>query len=138
MANHGTSWVAGTHMRFGSLDFIASMEGELARANGPTTPPQTVSLDTVIETLRELWLHTPGTHAPESDLRSSTTNSEFVCVMDYILESFYDLIMEGSKTVSDSDFGGGSHHPSRKCFVVEIRDVHNEGVHSGEATPSNG
>ena len=42
------------HMRFGSLDFIISTEGELAQANGPATPPQAVSLDAVIDTLGEL------------------------------------------------------------------------------------
>ena len=54
MANHGESWVPGTHMHFGSLDFIVSMDGELAWANGTATPPQAVSLDVVIETLGEL------------------------------------------------------------------------------------
>ena len=98
-------------MRFGSLDFIVSTEGELARANGPATPPQAVSLDAVIETLGELRLHTPGIHAPGSDLRSSTANSEFVGVTDYVLESFYDLIVEGSETVSDSNSSGGATTP---------------------------
>ena len=61
MANHGASWVLGMHMHFRSLDFIDSTKGELAWANGTTTPPQAISLDAVIETLGELWLHTPGT-----------------------------------------------------------------------------
>ena len=98
-------------MHFGSLDFIVSMEGELAWANGPATPPQSISLDVVIETLGELWLHTPGTHALKSDLRPFAANSEFVGMMDYVLESFYDLIMEGSKTISDSDSSGGATTP---------------------------
>ena len=125
-------------MHFGSLDFIVSTEGELARANGPATPPQAISLDAVIETLGELRLHTPGIHTPGSDLRPSTANNEFVGVTDYVSESFYDLIVEGSETVSDSDSSGGSHHPSRECFVVEIHDVHDEGVHGGEASPPKG
>ena len=138
MTNHGASWVLGMHMCFGSLVFIASMEGELVWASSPATPRQAVSLDKVIETLGELRLYTPEARAPRSDLRLSTTNIEFMGMTDYVLESFYDLIMEGSETVSNSDSGRWSHHPSRECFVAEIRDVHDEGVHGGEATPSNG
>ena len=59
-------------------------------------------------------------------------------VTDYVSESFYDLIAEGSKTVSDSDSGRGSHHPSRECFMAKTHDVHDEGVHDEEATPLNG
>ena len=125
-------------MRFGILDFIVSTEGELARANSPTTPPQAISLDAVTKTLGEMRLHTSGTRAPRSDPRPSATNSEFVGMTDYVLESFYDLIAKGSETIFDSDFGGGSHHPSRECFVAEIHDVHDEGVHGGEAAPPNG
>ena len=32
MASHNLSWVPGAHMRFGDLDFIFMMEGELAMA----------------------------------------------------------------------------------------------------------
>ena len=31
MASHGISWVSGAHVRFGDLDFIVTVEGELAR-----------------------------------------------------------------------------------------------------------
>ena len=65
-------------------------------------------------------------------------NSEFMGMTDYVLKSFYDLIVEGSETFSNSDSGGGSHHPSRECFMAGIYDVHDEGVHDGEATPTNG
>ena len=33
MASHGISWVLGTHVRFGSLDFIITVGGELALAH---------------------------------------------------------------------------------------------------------
>ena len=32
MASHNLSWVPGVHVRFGDLDFIITMEGELAMA----------------------------------------------------------------------------------------------------------
>ena len=32
MANHDVSWVLGAHVRFGDLDFIVSVEGELVQA----------------------------------------------------------------------------------------------------------
>ena len=54
MASHDISWVPGTHMRFGDLDFIVTTEGEQVRA--PTTI-QTLhfsGLDTIIEALEEL------------------------------------------------------------------------------------
>ena len=33
MASHGISWVPGAHVRFGNLDFIVTLEGELALAH---------------------------------------------------------------------------------------------------------
>ena len=33
MANHDISWVPGAHVRFGSLDFIVMVGGELALAH---------------------------------------------------------------------------------------------------------
>ena len=33
MANHAVSWVQGAHMRFGDLDFIVMVGGELALAH---------------------------------------------------------------------------------------------------------
>ena len=59
-------------------------------------------------------------------------------VTDYVLESFYDLIVEGSETVFDSDSGTGRHHPSCECFMAETRDGHIKSVHGGEVAPSNG
>ena len=33
MANHNISWVPGAHVRFGNLDFIITVGGELVRAH---------------------------------------------------------------------------------------------------------
>ena len=33
MASHGISWIPGTHVRFGDLDFIVTVGGELALAH---------------------------------------------------------------------------------------------------------
>ena len=33
MANHAISWVPGAHVRFGDLDFIVTLGGELALAH---------------------------------------------------------------------------------------------------------
>ena len=33
MASHGISWVPGAHVRFGELDFIVTVGGELALAH---------------------------------------------------------------------------------------------------------
>jgi hypothetical protein len=46
-------------------------------------------------------------------------NDEFIGMTDYVMESFYDLLMGDSKGISDSDSSKGSHHPSHECFMVE-------------------
>lgn len=138
MASHGANWVLGMHMRFGSLDFIASTEGRLTWVNGPATPFWAISLEEVTETLRELRLYALGTYDPGSNQCLSAANIEFVGMMDYVSESFYDLVMEGSKIVSDSNSYGGSYHPSHECFMVEIQEEPSEGTHGREATPSVG
>ena len=54
MANHGVSWVLGTHMRFENLDFIISTEGELAQAPAPVQLLRSTSLNVIVEALEEL------------------------------------------------------------------------------------
>ena len=68
MASHGVSWVPGTHVRFGNLDFIVTMEGELAQAPTAVQPLHFVDLDMIVEALEELQLqlHTPEAHGPGS------------------------------------------------------------------------
>ena len=54
MACHGVSWVPGAHVRFESLDFFVSTEGELARASAPIQLLRSTSLDATVEALKEL------------------------------------------------------------------------------------
>ena len=54
MASHGVSWVPGTHVRFGNLDFIITMEGELAQAPAAVQPLHSAGLDAIDKALEEL------------------------------------------------------------------------------------
>ena len=45
MASHGISWVPGAHMRFGSLDFIIMVGGELVRAHTAIQSLPSIGLD---------------------------------------------------------------------------------------------
>ena len=54
MASHGVSWVPGAHVRFGNLDFIIMMEGELVRAPVIVQPLHSAGLDAIAEALEEL------------------------------------------------------------------------------------
>jgi hypothetical protein len=67
MANHGVSWTLGAHVRFGSLDFFITTEGKLAWAPTLVQPLRSTGLDTVIEALEELRLHSSEARAPGSD-----------------------------------------------------------------------
>jgi hypothetical protein len=67
MANHGMSWTLGAHVHFGSLDFFITMEGEMAWAPTLIQPLRSTGLDTVVEALEELRLHSSEACAPRSD-----------------------------------------------------------------------
>ena len=67
MASHGVSWVSGAHVRFRNLDFIITMEGELAQPPAIVQPLHSAGLDVIDEALEELQLHAPEAHALESD-----------------------------------------------------------------------
>ena len=54
MASQGVSWVPGAHVRFGSLDFIVTAEGELAQAPTVIQPLHSTGLDAIVEALEEL------------------------------------------------------------------------------------
>jgi hypothetical protein len=54
-------------VRFGSLDFIITIEGELVQAIVPVQSPPPTSLDAIIEALEELQLNAPEAHASERD-----------------------------------------------------------------------
>ena len=54
MASHNLSWVPGAHVRFGDLDFIATMEGELVQMPIVIRPFLSTSVDTITKMLEEL------------------------------------------------------------------------------------
>ena len=64
-------------------------------------------------------------------------NDEFVGMTEYVVESFHDLLAGESGSLSDSDSSGGSHHPSRECFIAGTPEGRVESIHEGEATPTN-
>ena len=68
MASHGVSWVPGVHVRFRSLDFFVTAEGELAWAPAPVQLLRSTSLDATVKALKELQLHAPAAHAPREKL----------------------------------------------------------------------
>ena len=57
MASHDVSWVSGAHVRFGHLEFIITMEGELAQTPTTVQPLHSTSLDAITKALEELQLH---------------------------------------------------------------------------------
>jgi hypothetical protein len=67
MANHGVSWTSDAHVHFGSLDFFITAEGELAWAPTPVQPLRSAGLDTVVEALEELRLHSSEARIPRSN-----------------------------------------------------------------------
>ena len=67
MVTHGINWVPGAHMRFGDLNFIITVGGELALAHTAIQPLPSIGLDTVDEVVEELQLHAPRAYAPENN-----------------------------------------------------------------------
>ena len=65
------------------------------------------------------------------------TNDEFMGVIEHVVESFHDLLVEEPESPSGSDSSRGSHHPSRECFMMGTPEGHVESVHEEEATPTN-
>ena len=54
MASHDITWVPGAHVCFGDLDFIITMEGELAQAPVVIQPLHSTGLDAIVKVLEEL------------------------------------------------------------------------------------
>ena len=54
-------------MRFGNLDFIIMIEGELAQVPTVVQPLHSAGLDVITEALEELQLHAPEARALGSD-----------------------------------------------------------------------
>jgi hypothetical protein len=63
MAGHSISWILGVHVRFGTLDFVITTDGERVRALAPAQPPLATGLDAIDEALEELQLHALEAHA---------------------------------------------------------------------------
>ena len=51
-------------MCFRNLDFIVTMEGELAQVPATVQPLHSAGLDAIVETLEELQLHVLEAYAP--------------------------------------------------------------------------
>ena len=67
MASHDVSLVPRAHVCFRNLDFIVTMEGELAQAPTTVQSLHSAGLDTIVEALEELQLHAPEASVPGSD-----------------------------------------------------------------------
>ena len=67
----------------------------------------------------------------------SPTNNEFMGVIEHVVESFHDLLVEEPESPSGSDSSRGSHHPSRECFMMGTPKGHVKSIHEEEATPTN-
>ena len=67
----------------------------------------------------------------------SPVNDEFMGMIEYVMESFYDLLVGESESPSSFDSNRGSHHPSREYFMVGTLEGHVKSIHEGEAIPTN-
>ena len=67
----------------------------------------------------------------------SLVSDEFMGVIEHIVESFFDLLVEEPEWLSGSDSSRGSHHPSRECFMIGTPEGHIESIHEEEATLTN-
>ena len=71
MASQKLSWVLGTHVRFGDLDFIITTEGELARAPVIIQTLHSTSPDAITNMLEELRVFGRELFSPEYLIRSA-------------------------------------------------------------------
>ena len=67
----------------------------------------------------------------------SPPNDKFMGVIEHIMESFHDLLVEELELPSGSDSSRGSHHPSHECFMAGTPEEHVESIHEEEATLTN-
>ena len=58
-------------------------------------------------------------------------------MIEYIMESFHNLLVEEPKSPSSSDSSKGSHHPSHECFMIGTPKGHVKSIHEEEATLTN-
>ena len=64
-------------------------------------------------------------------------NDKFMGVIEYVMESFHDLLIEEPESPTISNSSRGSHHPSHKCFMAGTPEGHVKSNQEGEATPTN-
>ena len=64
-------------------------------------------------------------------------NDKFVGVIEHVMESFHDLLVEEQESPFGSNSSRGSHHPSCECFMTGSPEGHVESIHEEEATPTN-
>ena len=57
-------------------------------------------------------------------------------VIEHVVESLHDLLIEELGSPSGSDSSRGSHHPSQECFMTGTPEGHVESVSEEEATPA--
>jgi len=58
-------------------------------------------------------------------------------VIEHVVESFHDLLVEEPESLSGSDSSRESHHPSRECFMTGTLEGYVESICEEEATPAN-
>ena len=64
-------------------------------------------------------------------------NNKFMGVIEHIMESLHNLLIEGPGSFSGSNSSRGSHHPSRECFMIGTPEGHVESIHEERATLTN-
>ena len=64
-------------------------------------------------------------------------NNKFMGVIEHVMESFHDLLIEELESPSGSDSSRVSHHASCECFMMGTPEGHIESIHEEEATPVN-
>ena len=67
----------------------------------------------------------------------SPVNNEFMGVIEHVMESFHDLLIEEPESPSGSNSSRESHHPSHECFMIGTPEGHIESIHEEEATLTN-
>ena len=63
-------------------------------------------------------------------------NSEFMGVIEHIIESLHNLLAEEPESSSGSNSSRGSHHPPWEYFMAETPEGHVESVSADAATPA--
>ena len=76
-------------------------------------------------------------HLMAQCMHPSPMNDKFMGMTEYVMESFHDLLMGDSESISNSDSSRRSHHPSRECFMAGTPEGRVESIHEEGTTPPN-